>query len=366
MRYLYFFFGLLARIFVIAIPLVVFSQYRQTLSEPVDTWPLDIILHIALSILVLLGCDYLKDFSKSYQARKKFNPLQRACRESSATIKCLLETGEFRPKQASYVIESSLRQIENLVEIALGKNKTEGSEISANCMIYQTQRGSDPILTLCHWGTKFAGREALSLSVKADLPGAPQAILSNEVTYIDDTQSKVHQKLFLGKNYRSIVSIPLKNEGKPIGVINIDSTDTKFYKSQKSFEANILTLLAGQIDTIKSLIKTSNKTEKASKNIQPAGFIKEQGRNANGEYIRFHDGSQICTGRLEINPKAPGELHVSYPAAFISAPSLDIHGTDLAPTANNPNGFVVENCLGASETNPLSYRAFGRFLQQAI
>lgn len=57
----------------------------------------------------------------------------------------------------------------------------------------------------------------------------------------------------------------------------------------------------------------------------PTGAVIERGSNSNGEFVRFADGTQICTlvavsdvasAGVPINPSA------TYPAAFISAPYL--------------------------------------------
>lgn len=66
----------------------------------------------------------------------------------------------------------------------------------------------------------------------------------------------------------------------------------------------------------------------------PTGSVIERGSNANGEYVRFADGTQICTRRIPVggSPEitlAAGSLYRSaddilwtYPAAFIGQPSI--------------------------------------------
>lgn len=254
MRYLYFVLGLIARIAVIAIPLFVFNHYRQTLSSPYESWPPLTTFYLSASIAILIAFDYLKDTAKAYKAKRKYNPLLRASRESSATILKLLESGSFTPKAAARLIESALVNIENIVEIALNKHKHDGSEISANCMIYRTQRGGDQSLALVHWGTKLAGREPLTLPANADLPGAPKAFTTRTVTYINDTSLKNFREFFRSKSYKSIVSIPLCKGSKTVGVVNIDSTETKFYGASSSFEREVLPLISGQLELIKFLL----------------------------------------------------------------------------------------------------------------
>ena len=58
----------------------------------------------------------------------------------------------------------------------------------------------------------------------------------------------------------------------------------------------------------------------------PTGAVIERGSNANGEYVRFADGTQICT--LSLNDKALAANFVGslgtmiFPATFIAAPHL--------------------------------------------
>lgn len=207
----------------------------------------------------MIICDYIKDIAKAQKAKKKYNPLLRASRESSATILKLLESGQYNVKAANTLIAAALVNIENIVEIALNKNKNDGSEISANCMTYRTQRAGEPHLTLTHWGTKLAGREPLTLKVDANLPGASAAFSSGAITYIKDTTTKDLEQYFKGKSYKSIVSIPLRKGSKTIGIVNIDSTDKAFYAKPKKFEKEVIPLISGQIEVIKHLLQQATK-----------------------------------------------------------------------------------------------------------
>lgn len=53
---------------------------------------------------------------------------------------------------------------------------------------------------------------------------------------------------------------------------------------------------------------------------QPTGAVIEQGQNASGRYVRFADGTQICTGDLETSA-ATGVLW-TYPVPFADAPHV--------------------------------------------
>jgi len=50
----------------------------------------------------------------------------------------------------------------------------------------------------------------------------------------------------------------------------------------------------------------------------PTGSVFERGSNANGEYVRFADGTQICTFKLTASTSAG--VTWTFPAAFSSAP----------------------------------------------
>ena len=88
----------------------------------------------------------------------------------------------------------------------------------------------------------------------------------------------------------------------------------------------------------------------------PTGAILQRGSNANGDFIRYADGTQICMkvvnsrqsitvpdGALFLGPLA---AYGDYPAAFISRPavSLEIHDA--------PGVFLVSGTLAPSATQP--------------
>lgn len=252
--------GLLARILTLAIPLFFINRHKEEIIQPISTWPTETILQISLSLIALIVADYMKDAVKNYKTKKSFNPLQRASRETGATVTTLLHHGSFSEKESKYIIESALRQIETIVEVSLSKSRHEGHEISANCMIFRTQRKSGPSLTLTHWGTRLAGREPISLRLNSHLPGAPKAIIENKTTYISNTQIKEHAELFSNKTYKSIISIPLTNGTRKIGVINIDSTEINAFGKLKTFNREVFPLIQPQLDTIKKLLHTAKPT----------------------------------------------------------------------------------------------------------
>ncbi len=58
----------------------------------------------------------------------------------------------------------------------------------------------------------------------------------------------------------------------------------------------------------------------------PTGALIERGTSANGEYVRFADGTQICTQTLTASASAG--VVWTFPAAFIAAPVVT--GTAVA------------------------------------
>lgn len=74
----------------------------------------------------------------------------------------------------------------------------------------------------------------------------------------------------------------------------------------------------------------------------PTGAIIERGSNANGDYVRFADGTQICTRQLTSSAAAASTW--TYPAAFdATAPLPRVTGTAVAT-------FLAAVCLDADPT----------------
>lgn len=84
----------------------------------------------------------------------------------------------------------------------------------------------------------------------------------------------------------------------------------------------------------------------------PTGAVIERGSNANGEYVRLADGTQICTHILTLNTVATSNLSAvwTYPAAFSS-----LHVVSAAPDMNTVNSTApgltgVGQCAPSNET----------------
>lgn len=82
----------------------------------------------------------------------------------------------------------------------------------------------------------------------------------------------------------------------------------------------------------------------------PTGAVVERGSNANGEYIRFADGTQICTGRtgsVDIISGESAEFSKTLPAAFSGAIRLSF----MQSTVHGDSKAAATTC-GRSTTAP--------------
>ena len=73
-------------------------------------------------------------------------------------------------------------------------------------------------------------------------------------------------------------------------------------------------ITAGQLKTVFILVSDLLGTVSQSGGV-PTGSIIEQGSNANGVYVRFADGTQICTNQA-FSTSATDDSTWTYPAAF--------------------------------------------------
>jgi hypothetical protein len=90
----------------------------------------------------------------------------------------------------------------------------------------------------------------------------------------------------------------------------------------------------------------------------PTGGLIERGSNANGEYVRFADGTQICTSvitMVHVNTSNVG-VTWTYPAAFAAAPGLSLHLNALsaAPSTAEMSIFVANAASTTSVSTFLS------------
>ncbi|AHD02955.1 pyocin knob domain-containing protein [Leisingera methylohalidivorans] len=100
----------------------------------------------------------------------------------------------------------------------------------------------------------------------------------------------------------------------------------------------------------------------------PTGAVIERGNNSNGRYVRFADGTQICTRRM--NASASGAEAWTFPASFIEEPQcsvLPISAGAHSVTAEPPSStttYVEFNCFdtaGARQAKSCHLTATGRW-----
>jgi hypothetical protein len=95
----------------------------------------------------------------------------------------------------------------------------------------------------------------------------------------------------------------------------------------------------------------------------PTGAIMEEGSNANGEYVRFADGTQICRVNslaLAYNTSANCQSDWTYPAAFTAAPSLCTNIMNSATSGNVTP--ALDELLAPRWTNSGANSTIGRIL----
>lgn len=98
----------------------------------------------------------------------------------------------------------------------------------------------------------------------------------------------------------------------------------------------------------------------------PTGAVIESGSNANGSYVRFADGTQICSHRL--TGSASGATW-TFPAAFAEAPRVAgipmVGGLARTSTVGGINTtraiYFVWNVSGSASSDPSDVMALGRW-----
>jgi hypothetical protein len=113
----------------------------------------------------------------------------------------------------------------------------------------------------------------------------------------------------------------------------------------------------------------------------PTGAVIERGSNANGEYVRFADGTQICWGTAAVTSRAAGSATIidwTYPAAFSALPylypyprsfNLDPNAEEVARhlsagprgVSNSAGRAVLFNRHTSAINGGLNWRAEGRW-----
>ncbi|WP_298187841.1 hypothetical protein [uncultured Pseudomonas sp.] len=102
----------------------------------------------------------------------------------------------------------------------------------------------------------------------------------------------------------------------------------------------------------------------------PTGAIIERGSNANGSYVRYADGTQICAALTpSMSASTTGVRTETFPAVFIATPFVVVTPTGVARAAASEANDVLYDattttCViasGRGVSTPFTYMAFGRW-----
>jgi len=104
----------------------------------------------------------------------------------------------------------------------------------------------------------------------------------------------------------------------------------------------------------------------------PTGAVVERGSNANGEYVRFADGTQICTRTVNLDFTTVASYAFPHPAAFSVIPAATISHINTAnsariarqagvPCMSHLSSWNVGVSLTSPETQPIYLAAIGRW-----
>ena len=99
----------------------------------------------------------------------------------------------------------------------------------------------------------------------------------------------------------------------------------------------------------------------------PTGAIMESGQTLDGDYVRFADGTQICSGTVTLNYADPNRVEATwtFPTAFSAAPrslagtpDTQSIATDASPGADELGTIMYSN-LGTTQTQIKLHRISG-------
>lgn len=264
--------GFLARVAIVCIPLLFFEEWKDALVKPISTWTQTLWIKAAIAVLVVVVADYAKDLYRDRRQLKQsnkavgdtFHHLAAAQRNFLTKATSKLD-GDAR-KEA---FEDGLSHIEHITEIMYGKSRSNGEKITANLMIYRTQKGSGKKLTISFWGTRLTGRKDRTLKVdQSNLgPGAPRCATEDQWQYIADTHAKAVAAWFPERpDYRSIISIPVSTQdGRVLAVLNIDSTVKDAFQSLDTAKQKLKGPLEAILVTFRHILLHQNAEEQAAK-----------------------------------------------------------------------------------------------------
>jgi hypothetical protein len=97
----------------------------------------------------------------------------------------------------------------------------------------------------------------------------------------------------------------------------------------------------------------------------PTGAVIERGSNANGEFVKFADGTMQCFHRLQLTFSVTSEINATwtFPAAFSGSPRIasiiSDDGTSMAPVLSQVTNPSISDAAGASSTTLRLFRFVG-------
>ena len=107
----------------------------------------------------------------------------------------------------------------------------------------------------------------------------------------------------------------------------------------------------------------------------PTGAVIERGSNSNGEFVRFADGTQICSRTFSLPAPDSEFLTPSFPASFSAAPAVVLHAcipdqssgdryanvAYAAVSSSEISGIRVRRVTPNSDAAIVTYHAIGRW-----
>jgi hypothetical protein len=144
-----------------------------------------------------------------------------------------------------------------------------------------------------------------------------------------------------------------------------DLAQTGDYTLTGALDATNLTRDGSQVYSRDNILGTVSESSGV-----PTGAIIERGSNANGDYVRFADGTQICWNNEIVTPVA--NTYTSYtwtfPAAFSVTPSITVSANSASAAVVNTqfsSPSATSAGIGINRTNTtnttLSSQAIGRW-----
>ena len=98
----------------------------------------------------------------------------------------------------------------------------------------------------------------------------------------------------------------------------------------------------------------------------PTGAVVERGSNANGEYVRYADGTQMCWRRRLIVEGSGSTMNATwnFPADFAGTVQLSVTASYRGPQdSTNPNSFATDASLGVTQVGSIG---LGNFTESSV